>query len=66
MKHTLMLQRKGLNLYVMSRITGHPTYRTMMSSPRDKHTSIYQESEFYALCIISFIIGSMLDAVFGG
>lgn len=60
------MKGKHSNLYVMSRIVGHPTYRTIMSSPRVKHTSIYQESEFYALCIISFIIGSMLDAVFGG
>ena len=54
------------NLYVMSRILGHPTYRTMMSSPRYKHTNIYQESEFYALCINSCIIGSMLNGIFGG
>lgn len=60
------MKGKHSNLYVMSRIVGHPTYRTIMNSPRDKHTSIYQESEFYALCIISFIIGSMLAAIFGG
>ena len=61
------MKSKHSNLYVMSRILGHPTYRTMMmSSLRDKHTNIYQESEFYALCIISFIIGSILDAIFGG
>ena len=60
------MKSKHSNLYVMSRILGHPTYRTMMSSARDKHTNIYQESEFYALCIISFIIGSILDAIFGG
>ena len=60
------MKSKHSNLYVMSRILGHPTYRTIMSNSKAKHTSIYQESEFYALCIISFIIGSMLDAVFGG
>lgn len=60
------MKSKHSNLYVMSRIAGHPTYRTIMSSPRVKHTNTYQESEFYALCIISFIIGIMLDAIFGG